>query len=98
MKHIVVIVVFIWFNVNVGQAQSAEKVESVSITVSDLDVSMQFFKEVLSFKTVSVNTLNNEGLNDLFGLDHTCHCRICFGSRYYANRLDRTAAYNAYNN
>lgn len=70
IKHIVAIVVFIWFSPSILQAQSAKKVESVSITVSDLDASMQFFNDVLSFKTISTETLENEGLNDLFGLDY----------------------------
>lgn len=70
IKQIVTVVVILWFIPNVIFAQSAEKVESVSITVSDLDKSIRFFNDVLSFETVSVNTLNNQGLNDLLGLDY----------------------------
>ena len=68
-KQLAAILVFIWFSPDVSHAQSAEKVESVSITVSDLNKSIHFFNNVLSFKTISIDTLQVPGLNELVGLD-----------------------------
>ena len=43
IQQLVSIALFLWISPSLIHAQSAEKVESVSIAVSDLDRSMQFF-------------------------------------------------------
>ena len=69
IQQLVSIALFLWISPSLIHAQSAEKVESVSIAVSDLDRSMQFFNTVLSFKTVTIDTLSGKDVNDLFGID-----------------------------
>ena len=56
IKQFLALAVFIWFGSNVVYAQLAKEVKSVSITVSDLDQSIKFFNDVLSFKTISIDT------------------------------------------
>ena len=70
IKQFLALAVFIWFGSNVVYAQLAKEVKSVSITVSDLDQSIKFFNDVLSFKTISIDTLQSQDLNDLFGVDY----------------------------
>ena len=70
VSQYVAIIVFICLSTNQLFGQTAKKVESISITVSDLDRSIQFFSEVLTFKTISIDTVEDKGLKDLMGLEY----------------------------
>lgn len=70
VKHITPLIVFIGFGIGIANAQQAEEVESVSITVSDLDVSIKFFEDVLSFRTIAIDTIQSQNLNDLLDVDY----------------------------
>lgn len=49
--------------------QSALEVKKVTFTVNDLEKSVSFFEDILSFKTVEEYTLNNDLVQYLYGLN-----------------------------
>lgn len=51
-----------------ASAQTAQQVNKVSITVSDLEQSTRFFENVLSFKKIEEKEVEDEALKRLFGL------------------------------
>ena len=58
----------ILFSLNFGISQSAEDVNKVSITVSDLERSIDFYTTVLPFKDVKRYTLSGRSVERLFGI------------------------------
>ena len=60
----------LWLIPLLGFGQSVQEVAYVSITVSDLERSVRYFEDILSFKQVETFEEKGKELNDLFGMDY----------------------------
>ena len=58
------------FSIQLVVSQPAKDVKEVTITVSDINRSIKFFSEVLTFKIISIDTIQDKSLNDLFAIDY----------------------------
>ena len=65
---LLLLLIFMLTNYGQGIAQSAEAVKSVSITVSNLEKSVQFYTTVLPFQVVQNYTLSGKSTQRLFGI------------------------------
>ena len=52
-------------------SQTALKVEKVTITVNDLDVSLPFYQDLLGFKKIDEQEFSGKELNRLFGIKNS---------------------------
>ncbi len=70
LKIIVWILTGLCFSAVSSQEEFAQEVKEVTMTVSDLNASINFYTDVLSFKKISIDTLQNKELNALFNLEY----------------------------
>lgn len=69
LKKLTIHLLLFLFLVFQTQAQSALQVKQVSITVSDLNKAIQFYKEVLTFEVEAMYQIASPKLNQLFNLE-----------------------------